>query len=93
MIDGRGGTLLPGLIDCHAHYPIDPTVEDGFVQFRHDSELTVGLRAAGMARRALEAGVTTARSAGSPGAYDVALRDAIAAGHISGPGCWRPVRP
>jgi imidazolonepropionase-like amidohydrolase len=85
IIDGHGGTLLPGLIDCHAHYPIDPTVEDGFAGFRRDPETTVILRAAGMARRALEAGVTTARSAGSPGTFDYVLRDAIEAGHVPGP--------
>ena len=85
VIDGAGSTLLPGLIDCHAHYPIDSTVEDGFAGFRHDSPLTVGYRAAGMARRALMAGVTTARSAGSPDRFDYELRDAIDAGHVLGP--------
>jgi imidazolonepropionase-like amidohydrolase len=85
VIDGAGKTLLPGLIDCHAHYPIDATVEDGFLQFRHDPETTIALRAAGAARRALEAGVTTARSAGSPGSFDYVLRDAIDAGHVAGP--------
>jgi imidazolonepropionase-like amidohydrolase len=43
------------------------------------------LRAAGMARRALEAGVTTARSAGSPANLDVVLSAAIAAGRVAGP--------
>src|SRR5919204_620804 len=85
VIDGTGSTLLPGLIDCHAHYPIDSTVEDGFAGFRHDSPLTVGYRAAGMARRALMAGVTTTRSAGSPDRFDYELRDAIDAGHVLGP--------
>jgi imidazolonepropionase-like amidohydrolase len=85
VIDGTGKTLLPGLIDCHAHYPIDAAVEDGFLQFRHDPETTIALRAAGAARRALEAGVTTARSAGSPGSFDYVLRDAIDAGHVAGP--------
>jgi imidazolonepropionase-like amidohydrolase len=85
VIDGTGGTLLPGLIDCHAHYPIDPTVVDGFLGFRHDPDTTIVLRAAGMARRALDAGVTTSRSAGSPGRYDMVLRDAIEAGFVPGP--------
>ncbi len=85
VIDGAGATLLPGLIDCHAHYTIDATVPDGFETFRHDPETTIVLRAAGMARRAIEAGVTTARSAGSPRNLDVVLRDAIDHGDVPGP--------
>lgn len=85
VIDGAGRTLLPGLIDCHSHYTIDATVEDGFETFRHDPDTTIVLRAAGMARRALEAGVTTTRSAGSPRNFDVILRDAIDAGFVPGP--------
>lgn len=85
VIDGAGATLLPGLIDCHAHYTIDATVPDGFETFRHDAETTIVLRSAGVARRAIEAGVTTARSAGSPRNLDVVLRDAIDRGDVAGP--------
>jgi imidazolonepropionase-like amidohydrolase len=85
VVDGAGMTLLPGLIDCHAHYTVDPTVEDGFLLYRSEAPEQLVLRAAGMARRALEAGVTTARSAGSPANLDVVLSAAIAAGRVAGP--------
>lgn len=85
VIDATGATLLPGLIDCHAHYTIDPTVEDGFLLYNAERVEQLILRAAGMARRALEAGVTTARSGGSPANLDVVLSAAIAAGHVAGP--------
>jgi imidazolonepropionase-like amidohydrolase len=85
VIDATGATLLPGLIDCHAHYTIDPTVEDGFLLYNAERVEQLVLRAAGMARRALEAGVTTARSGGSPANLDVVLSAAIAAGQVAGP--------
>jgi imidazolonepropionase-like amidohydrolase len=85
IIDASGATLLPGLIDCHAHYTIDPTVEDGFLLYNAERVEELVLRGAGMARRALEAGVTTARSAGSPANLDVVLSAAIAAGQVAGP--------
>lgn len=85
VIDGSGGTLLPGLIDCHAHYTIDPTADDGFLLYNAERVEQLILRAAGMAGRALAAGVTTARSAGSPANLDVVLSAAIAAGQVPGP--------
>jgi imidazolonepropionase-like amidohydrolase len=85
LVDGAGMTVLPGLIDCHTHYTVDPTVEDGFLLYRAETPEQLVLRAAGMARRALEAGVTTARSAGSAANLDVILGGAIAAGHVAGP--------
>ena len=85
VIDGAGRALLPGLVDCRVHYALDPACGDGFGSTRDETEAAVLVRAAGNARRALEAGVTTARSGGAQGRLDILLRDAIAAGHVLGP--------
>ena len=83
-IDGAGKTLLPGLIDAHAHYTFDPTEGSiGVILRRSDAEIV--LAAAGHAAVALRAGVTTARGAGSLRNLEVALRDAIDAGAVPGP--------
>jgi imidazolonepropionase-like amidohydrolase len=84
IVEGLGRTLLPGLIDAHAHYTFDPT--EGSLQViarRTDA----GILAAGAdhARRALRAGVTTSRGAGSIRNLECSLRDAIAAGRAEGP--------
>ena len=77
-------TLLPGLIDAHAHYTFDPTEGSiGTILRRSDAEIV--LAAAGHAATALKAGVTTARGAGSLRNLEVALRDAIEAGDVPGP--------
>ena len=83
-IEGAGRTLLPGLIDAHTHYTLDPTEASiGTVAGRSDTQ--IALAAAGHAGRALRAGITTARGAGSIRNLEVALRDAIDAGQVPGP--------
>jgi imidazolonepropionase-like amidohydrolase len=84
VIAGAGRTLLPGLIDAHAHYTFDPT-EGSIATIARRSDAEIALAAAGHAGRALRAGVTTARGAGSVRNLEVILRDAIAAGHVPGP--------
>ena len=85
VIDGAGRTLLPGFVDCHSHYPIDPLDADGFALFKHEPPERVILRAARSAAAALRAGVTTSRSGGAPGNLDVVLLAAIAHGDVPGP--------
>ncbi len=75
-------TLLPGLIDVHAHigWHFGP---DGRFQPRAESPAHDILYAAENAYLTLMAGFTTIQSPGQPG--DVALRDAIARGVLPGP--------
>ena len=84
VVNGTGRTLLPGLIDAHAHYTFDPT--EGSLQAiarRSDAEILAA--AAEHAALALRAGITTARGAGSIRNLECDLRDAIAAGRVPGP--------
>jgi imidazolonepropionase-like amidohydrolase len=84
VIDGAGRTVLPGLVDAHAHYTFDPT-EGSLAAIARRSDAEIVLGAAGHAARALRAGITTARGAGSIRNLECALREAIAAGHVPGP--------
>ncbi len=76
-------TLLPGLIDAHTH------LAGSEEETPYDRLRETGARAAvegvANARKILAAGFTTVRDLGSRDFADVALRDAIAAGHIPGP--------
>lgn len=87
VIPAGGYTLLPGFVDVHVHYTIDARLEtaDGILDALHQDPAEAAFIGAGNTRRALHAGVTTARSAGAAHARDIALRDAINAGFIEGP--------
>jgi imidazolonepropionase-like amidohydrolase len=83
-VDGRGLTLLPGLIDCHVHLCLggEPDVV-GTIE-AESTQLTL-LKAAQAARRTIEAGFTTVRDLGFRDHSVFALQQAIAAGMVRGP--------
>ena len=64
VVEGKGRTLLPGLIDAHAHYTFDPT-EGSLQVIARRSDARILEDAARHAAQALRAGVTSARGAGS----------------------------
>jgi imidazolonepropionase-like amidohydrolase len=83
-IDGRGLTLLPGLIDCHVHLCLgaEPDVVDAIAQ--ETPSLTL-LKSSHAARKTLEAGFTTVRDVGSRDHSIFTLQRAIDTGLVPGP--------
>jgi len=84
VVEGAGRTLVPGLIDAHAHYTFDPTEGSLQVIAKRTDEVIIAA-ARGHAALALRAGITTARGAGSIRNLECVLRDEIAAGRTPGP--------
>jgi len=88
VIDLPGTTLLPGLIEAHAHlflHPYSETLWDDQVLREARAYRTV--RAAVHAEQTLMSGFTTLRDLGTEGAgwADLGIRDAIGDGLIPGP--------
>jgi imidazolonepropionase-like amidohydrolase len=81
VIDLGDRTILPGMIDAHMHFFGVPS--DRMDHLGDEVEAYRALRAAGEARRMLEAGITSARCLGS--GISPSLRRAINEGHVPGP--------
>jgi imidazolonepropionase-like amidohydrolase len=82
-VDLPGMTLLPGLIDMHTHLTSDPRYS-GYrgLEFTDNFWTVVGVA---NARKTLEAGFTTVRNVGSANFDDVAIKQGIEQGFITGP--------
>jgi len=84
-VDWSGFTVLPGLIDLHTHLADAGQSADLALPLK-TSPAATALIGAHNARLTLEAGFTTVRDVGTyRGLTDMALRDAINAGHVPGP--------
>ena len=88
IIELKGMTLLPGLVEGHSHlflHPYNETSWDDQVLKESRAERTA--RAANHAKATLMAGFTTVRDLGTEGAMydDVGLKEAIGKGLIPGP--------
>jgi imidazolonepropionase-like amidohydrolase len=83
LIDLRGYTLLPGLIDMHTHLTSDAN-EHGIRRLT-TSQVRKAFRGVKYAQQTLNAGVTSVRNLGAGAFTDVAMRDAINSGDIVGP--------
>lgn len=84
VLDLRGHTLLPGLMDMHTHLAVEYSDKSVLERFQL-SEADYALRAVRTARRTVEAGFTTVRDLGDYFNVTVALKKAIERGDIPGP--------
>ena len=84
VIDVSGCTVVPGLIEAHAHLCFNAGADWREV-YDSDTPEQMLLRMSGYGLRMLEAGITTVRDLGAPTALAVALRDAIRGGLVVGP--------
>jgi imidazolonepropionase-like amidohydrolase len=79
LIECGGRTLMPGLIDCHAHVFLSE------VNIRYLEAIPLTLmtaRAAALMRAMLDRGFTTVRDTGGA---DWGIREGVALGHLAGP--------
>jgi imidazolonepropionase-like amidohydrolase len=87
VVEAPGSTLMPGMIDTHVHLAYDGAIAWSAYKL---ATVTLGypalaLRAAAHAAETLRWGFTAVRDLNAPGGVVLALRDAVAAGHVPGP--------
>ncbi|MFN0094713.1 MAG: amidohydrolase family protein [Dehalococcoidia bacterium] len=83
-VDLSGLTLIPGLIEGHAHLCFNAAADWRSV-YDHDTPSRMLLRMQAYGLRMLRAGITTVRDLGAPTALAVELRDAVGDGLVGGP--------
>ena len=84
VVELRGTTLMPGLIDSHTHLSMDPTL-DNYLEHMNDDVAELTSRAVAMMQKDLFAGITTCRCLGDKEFLDIACRKAVEEKRLSGP--------
>jgi imidazolonepropionase-like amidohydrolase len=84
VIDCGSRTLLPGLIDCHNHLSLDPTL-DNYLYRMNDPIPDLTLRSVMTMRVDVQSGVTTSRCLGDKEFLDTACRTWVREGRVLGP--------
>src|SRR2546423_2339829 len=83
VIDGAGGTLMPGLIEAHAHLSFPDLFSDAITRLPIEEHMLITVR---NARTMLDCGYTSAFSAASAKTrLDVVLKREIESGRVPGP--------
>jgi imidazolonepropionase-like amidohydrolase len=86
VIDVGTATVLPGLIDCHAHMIGEMEDGHGYASLVTRTAAQEAMSGVRNARATVRAGFTSVRDVGTFRAFvDCALRDAIDAGDVEGP--------
>ena len=91
VVDLSRYTVLPGLVDAHAHLLMEHPGDEGsgetaVRELVREGEVLRALRGAARARSYLDAGFTAVRDLGNSGLFaDVALKRAVAEGSLPGP--------
>jgi imidazolonepropionase-like amidohydrolase len=83
-VDSTGGTLLPGLFDCHVHLCYDGAA-DPYSAMAKSSDAQIVVRALQHAQATLRGGVTSTRDCGGKDYLEFAVRDACNRGELPGP--------
>lgn len=84
VLDMRGAFVLPGLIDCHVHLTLDPSVGDPSAYKQRDNQ-RIRRDTSAAARATLLGGITSVRDCGGWEYLEMAVREEIAAGTAIGP--------
>jgi imidazolonepropionase-like amidohydrolase len=83
VIDGAGGTLMPGLVESHAHIGLADMTSYELTRLPPEEHMLITVR---NARLMLDCGYTSAFSAAAPKPrLDVVLKREIEAGRVPGP--------
>ena len=84
VVDGKGHSLLPGMINSHVHLCNDGSA-DLFGQVMNDSIPIATIRSVINARITLAAGITTVRDCGAASQIAIEIAKAVDRGLIEGP--------